>query len=587
MVESSAALMSGLAMNGHTYVQQDGRINNCRGQFSNRGREHLCVATGLATPLTMNRLLPIAFIIAMAELGSAAPETARSTATPPAPPSTAEAPASTSRPLTNSPVTLAMLEAQPTKAPADPGYWQFALQQTNQAVELIESNTLKTADEFFRVSKFVSASDSRFRTARVRYELCLAAAALGHAEAELKLASAWDELLATLGRPLRTDFTGLVREESEVYEFEAAPGCVQAILREPEKARIAAKSAQRNAEMKKIVDADQADRRNWNKLTPEEMKATGERDDARNLRTREIIKAGELHTASDFANAALVMQHSVRFSGYQTAHELAVCSMLLGDRGTGRWLIAATYDRMLGSIGHDHRFGTHYNVSAGTSTLVRVDPAGICDAERKALGLPTLEEAKNRDLNAEDAEKSAASAPEADKLVAEFKGPNRSVRDPKFGLTATYPAGWEVQGVKRGSDQKTTIHFEITAAPEPAPSLYYRVYHQPRSIASESMPALLREEARNKEAARRENFPDYTNRADSFKLLTIAGNAACCWAADFTALTNDKWAEYFVFIRTDVVDALFFLQAPSDQIEPLRPVVDRLMESLKMPPRQK
>jgi hypothetical protein len=37
---------------------------------------------------------------------------------------------------------------------------------------------------------------------------------------------------------------------------------VQAILREPEKARIAAKSAQRNAEMKKIVDADQADRQN-------------------------------------------------------------------------------------------------------------------------------------------------------------------------------------------------------------------------------------------------------------------------------------------------------------------------------------
>jgi len=317
------------------------------------------------------------------------------------------------------------------------------------------------------------------------------------------------------------------------------------------------------------------------------MKAAGERDDARNLRTREIIKAGELYTASDFANAALVMQHSARFSGYQTAHELAVCSMLLGDRGTGRWLIAATYDRMLGSIGHDQRFGTQYSGMAGTTTLVRVDSAGICDAERKALGCPTLEQAKNRDLNAEDAEKSAASAPEADKLSAEFKGPNRSVRDPKFGLTATYPAGWEVQGVKRGSDQKTTIHFEITATPEPAPSLYYRVYHQPRSIAPESMPALLREEARNKEAARRENFPDYTNRADSFKLLTIAGNAACCWAADFTALTNDKWAEYFVFIRTDVVDALFFLQAPSDQIEPLRPAVDRLMESLKMPPRQK
>ena len=235
---------------------------------------------------------------------------------------------------------------------------------------------------------------------------------------------------------------------------------------------------------------------------------------------------------------------------------------------------------MLGSVGHDQRFGTQYSGMAGTTTLVRVDSTGICDTERKALGCPTLEQAKNRDLNAEG-------APETDKLVAEFSGPNRSVHDPKFGLTFTYPDGWKMSDVQRWGNQQTTIHFEITAAPEPAPNLYYRVYRQPRSIASESMPALLREEARNKEAARRENFPDYTNRADSFKLLTIAGNAACCWAADFTALTNDKWAEYFVFIRTDVADALFFLQAPSDQIEPLRPAVDRLMESLKMPPRQK
>jgi hypothetical protein len=309
------------------------------------------------------------------------------------------------------------------------------------------------------------------------------------------------------------------------------------------------------------------------------MKAAGERDDARNLRTREIIKAGELYTASDFANAALVMQHSARFSGYQTAHELAVCSMLLGDRGTGRWLIAATYDRMLGSIGHDQRFGTQYSGMAGTTTLVRVDSAGICDAERKALGCPTLEQAKNRDLNAEG-------APETDKLVAEFSGPNRSVHDPKFGLTFTCPDGWKMCDVQRWGNQQTTLHFEITAVPEPSPGLYYRVFHQPRSIASESMPALLREEAKKKETSRRENSPDYTNRADSFKLLTIGGNAACCWAADYTESTNDKWAEYFVLIRTDVADALFFLQAPFAQIEPLRPVVDRLMDGLKMPQMQ-
>ena len=304
--------------------------------------EHLRGTPGLAIPLIMKRIRPIAFIIVAAALSTAAPETARSFATPPAPPTDTTNSASPSMPAPNSPITLALLEAQPAKAPTDSGYWPFALQQTNQAIELIESNTLKTADEFFRVSRFVSASDNRFRTARVRYELSLAAAAMGHTEAEHELASAWDDLLTAVGRPFRTDFTGIAQKHAESFELEAAPACVQAILREPEKARIAAKSAQQNAELKKIVDADQADRRqDWSKLTPAEIETVGGRDDARNLRTREIIKAGELRTASDFANAALVMQHSDRFSGYQTAHELAVCSMLLGDRGTGRWLIAA------------------------------------------------------------------------------------------------------------------------------------------------------------------------------------------------------------------------------------------------------
>jgi hypothetical protein len=348
------------------------------------------------------------------------------------------------------------------------------------------------------------------------------------------------------------------------------------VLRDLEKARGVAKSVPRNADLKNIVDADQADRRNWNQLTPAEMKATGERDTARNRRTREIIQAGELHTASDFANAALVMQHSAGFSGFQTAHELAVCSMLLGDRGTGRWLIAATYDRMLGSIGHDQRFGTQYRGMGGTTTLVRVDTAGICDAERKALGCPTLEEAKNRNLG-------ASAATETDKLVAEFTGPNRSVHDPKFGLTLTYPDGWIVREVKRWGDQQATVFFEITGASEPSPSLYYRVRHEPHPIASDALPAYLREEAKKKETSRRENLPDYTNRADSFRMLTIGEYSGCSWAADFTATSGDKWAEYFVRIQTDVADASFFLQAPADQLVALRPVVDRLMAGVKMP----
>lgn len=536
------------------------------------------MVAGFTKPLNMNRILPLAFMIALtaSARASAAAESGPSAAAPAAPPSSAVVPAPDSTLPPNAPLTLAALEAQPAKAQTDSGYWEFAHQQTNQAMALIEGNTLKTGDEFFRVSKLVIALDNQFRADRVHYELSLAAAALGHTEAERGLAVAWDILLGSLGRPLRTDFTGLVQKDPEYFELMPAPDCVQAVLRDPEKARVAAKSAQRNPEMKSIVDADQADRRHWDKLTPAEMKAMSERDTARNLRTREIIKTGDLHTAADFATAALVMQHSDRFSGYQTAHELAVCSMLLGDRGTGRWLIAATYDRMLGSIGHDQRFGTQFRGMGGTTTLVQVDTAGICDAERQALGCPTLEEARNRNLNAKK-----ASAP--NKLVAEFAGPNRTVHDPKFGLTVTYPEGWTVRDVMRWGDQQGTIFFAIAEQPETSPNLYYHVYHQPRPLAAEALPAFLREEAKKKETARRENLPDYTNRADSFKMLTVGGNPGCSWVADFTTPDGDKAVEYFVRVQTDVADASFFVQAPPDQLAASRVAVDRLMNGLKMP----
>lgn len=502
----------------------------------------------------MNRLVPLSLAFAIAAMGAAAAET-------------------------DPEVTLAELEARPTKASSDPSYWPAALAQTKDAFRLIESTKLTTADEFFRVSKFVTASDNHFRASRVRYELLLAAAVLGHTEAEKEIAVAWDELLAAIGRPLRTDFKGLAQKHPDFYQVEAAPDCVQALLRDPEKARAAAKSAALNTEMKAIVEADQADRRSdWGKLNADERRAIHDRDIARNLRAREIILTGDLRTAADFANASLVMQHSPRFAGYQIAHELAVCSMLLGDRGRGRWLIAATYDRMLGSVGHDQRFGTQYSGygAGGASTLDHVDTAGICDAQRKALGCPTLEEVKNRNVG-------AAQPKESSKLVAEFSGPNRSVRDPKFGLTTTYPEGWKIREVLRWGDQQNTIFFDIDAAPEPSPNLYYRVYQKPRPRTPEEMVAFVREEAKKKEASRRENIADYTNRADSFKTFSLGGNAAFSWSADFTGPSGDKWVEYFVRIQTENADASFFLQSPASQIDALRPAVDRLMAELKMP----
>ena len=112
-----------------------------------------------------------------------------------------------------------------------------------------------------------------------------------------------------------------------------------------------------NAEVQKIVDADQADRANWNKLSEAEMKAMPANDQQRNLRVREIVKEGGLHTAKDCGNASMVMQHSPAFAGYQLAHD---CCLLNAPWKSWHWAMACSgdYDRMLVSIGFYQRFGT-------------------------------------------------------------------------------------------------------------------------------------------------------------------------------------------------------------------------------------
>ena len=260
--------------------------------------------------------------------------------------------------------TLADLEA---RAPKENSYPDATPQFHQEVIRLIESNTLASGDDFFRAATMATGHIEEYRSVRMRYELALAAAAKGNLEAEKSLPLFWDSLLRTLGRPIRFDPSGLAASNPDDPSFtrEPAPKVIESVLLHPTEARDAASKAKDNAEVKKIVDADQAVRKNWDKLTPDDFKTVAAEDHQRNARIREIVNEGSLHTAQDFANASLVMQHSSDFAGFQLAHELAVCSTVLGDRGLGRWLIAATYDRMLNSVGHDQRFGTQSSLTMG------------------------------------------------------------------------------------------------------------------------------------------------------------------------------------------------------------------------------
>jgi hypothetical protein len=175
--------------------------------------------------------------------------------------------AAESAPTTATPLTLDELETLPTKPLSDPEGWSLAQQRTQAALALIGSGQLKSGDDFLRVSKHIFTLGNRYRSARVRYELLLTATTLGQAEAEKQLASAWDEMLASLGRRCGPISGARTRSIPSNTSSNPRPSACKTVLRDPVQARTAAQSAEHSAEMKDIVAADQADRRaDWSKF---------------------------------------------------------------------------------------------------------------------------------------------------------------------------------------------------------------------------------------------------------------------------------------------------------------------------------
>lgn len=448
---------------------------------------------------------------------------------------------------------------------------QQAIADTNtRVIALVGSNILQSADDFRRAARLLQLYITEYRVGRVYYELLLTAAAKQDPEAEKELAAAWDTILRLLGRPLRLDVYGLSKSSPEFNELEPAPACIQAVLRDPAGARAKLAAAADNPEIKTMVDADQAIRKtDWNTLTEEQRKANAAGDIQRNTRMQEIVAAGDVRTANDFARASLVMQHSARFAGYQLAHELAVCSMLLGDRQLGRWLVTATYDRMLRSVGHDQRFGTQY----GPNGPLQVDETGICDAQRQALGCPTLAQARNRQ---------ARGSQVVNKLKQELLGPDNTLRDAANGVSARIPPGWTVADAAVAGERATSIAIVSPTHPDTSLGFYYRIHSAPPPAPVNGVEAFMREQAQTKEKDRQANSPDYKNRPDSFVFRELNGQPALSWTADFTR-GDRKWSEYLTRILGKNSVALLFLNTSAEGIDALRPAVDGMAATVQLP----
>lgn len=272
------------------------------------------------------------------------------------------------------------------------------LTELNQSVfAMVDANQLHSGDDFLRAANLVSDFRYRYEVSRVRHELALAALASGNVKARPEIKRTWDAFLISTGRPPRI---GGLKEYDERTKVVPAPKSIRDVISDPDKAIARAKTVASNPEVQKICDADQAVRKqDWSKLTAAQMKELNEGDRKRLKQVVKLLEQGKVVTADDFNRASLVLQHGGYWNEYCLAHELSLCSLLIGTADAA-WLTAASYDRMLLSGGYRQRFGTQYSGNGDGKFYFDIyDPAAINDDERKAMHCPTLEQAMNRKWN--------------------------------------------------------------------------------------------------------------------------------------------------------------------------------------------
>ncbi len=150
-----------------------------------------------------------------------------------------------------------------------------------------------------------------------------------------------------------------------------------------------------NQEVKRLRDEDQADRVPnvivWSVVAP--------RDHARLKRVVQLFEAGDLQTATDYVNAALVLQHGDAPEDSLLAHELCVAAMMLGKNDLeSSSLAAAAEDRFLMKIARPQRFGTQYRSEGGAPLRLHTVDNGVTDQLRRLMGEPSLAEAKAQEM---------------------------------------------------------------------------------------------------------------------------------------------------------------------------------------------
>jgi hypothetical protein len=150
-------------------------------------------------------------------------------------------------------------------------------------------------------------------------------------------------------------------------------------------------------ELKKIYEADQSDRSDFESKDSSEILHMLGRDRARRTRVAEIFAKGCLQSADDYVHAATVFQHGEVPDHFYQVYIWAMRAVQLGKNNAGQ-LAANGIDRFLAKSGRKQLYGGHAELEAWEG-----DPSERCfclwptessfpESRRKSIGAKTKKE---------------------------------------------------------------------------------------------------------------------------------------------------------------------------------------------------
>ena len=148
-----------------------------------------------------------------------------------------------------------------------------------------------------------------------------------------------------------------------------------------------------NLRLQELFQDDQHDREKVYD-TAEALAELKGRDRDRIKRLYVMMELDEIKTKNDLYYGAVILQHGENAADFLTAHRMAAIAAILGHR-TARWLMAASFDRFLMSVGHGQIYGTQFEFNQEDRRYqlkLPVQDAVMVTFEKEFLGIPPVNE---------------------------------------------------------------------------------------------------------------------------------------------------------------------------------------------------